>query len=191
MEYSILKLVPTSSVKCIGIKLKFVVCSPSHSHKWFNSKSHKRVHFESCLGGHFSIKVQLILKMLTVLETVIQGLYFFCCNLLDICAPWPRKWGSRSLPSSKQCITLMADFDLSETTKDSSFKIQQGIALDSLYIFIRYDVTSYFWSAANPTNVLILCHVWVVISRQWFNRFFKSLQFCKLWFKGIISSSVT
>ena len=38
--------------------------------------------------------VKPILKKFTVLETVVQGLHFVFCNLLDIFAPWPRKWGS-------------------------------------------------------------------------------------------------
>ena len=37
---------------------------------------------------------QPILKVFTVLETVIKGLHLFLCNLLDIFTPWPRKWGS-------------------------------------------------------------------------------------------------
>ena len=36
---------------------------------------------------NFSILVQPILKRFTVLETVIQGLHFFLCNILDIFAP--------------------------------------------------------------------------------------------------------
>ena len=38
--------------------------------------------------------VQPILNNFTVLETVIRGLHFVLCNLLDIFAPWPRKWSS-------------------------------------------------------------------------------------------------
>ena len=54
---------------------------------------------------------------------------------------------------------------VSETTKESSFKIQQALAIVSLYIFTGNDVTSYFRSAANRINVFSLCHVWIVISR--------------------------
>ena len=49
----------------------------------------KSVH--QLLGGDFSITVQPILKMFTVLETVIQVLHFFLCNLFDILAHYPRK----------------------------------------------------------------------------------------------------
>ena len=62
-------------------------------------KLHKRVHFWSSFGLDFSIMVQPILKKFAVLETVIQELHFFFCNLLYIFGPWPecsltRKWGS-------------------------------------------------------------------------------------------------
>ena len=58
------------------------------------SKSHKRVNFLSYPGRNFSVMVQPIRKRFTVLETVIQGLHFLLCNLLDVFAPWARKWGS-------------------------------------------------------------------------------------------------
>ena len=41
-------------------------------------------------------------------------------------------------------------------------------------------VTIYFWTATNPTNVSIMGRVRVAISRYWFNRFWKGLQFWKL-----------
>ena len=50
-------------------------------------RSHKRVSFGSYSGRDFSITVQRILKRFTVLETVIQGVHFLFCNLLDIFAP--------------------------------------------------------------------------------------------------------
>ena len=53
-------------------------------------------------------------------------------------------------------ITQMADFDFLETANASRFKISNSIALNSLYIFIGNDVTSYFRSQANRMNVFIL-----------------------------------
>ena len=38
-------------------------------------------------SSNFSIMVKLILKKLTVVETVIQGFHFLFCNQLDIFAP--------------------------------------------------------------------------------------------------------
>ena len=88
------------------------------------SKSYKRVHFGSCSGRDFSLTVQPILKRFTVLESVIQALYFFLCKLLDIFATWPRKWGSDGptvvypYPLHKWLILIC-----SEIAKASSFKI--------------------------------------------------------------------
>ena len=63
-------------------------------------KSHKRVHFASSSGRDFSVMVHPMLKKFTVLETVVQGLHFLLCNLLDIFAPLPRKMGAQlNLPS--------------------------------------------------------------------------------------------
>ena len=53
-----------------------------------------RVNCGSCSGRDFSITFQPILKWFTGLETAIQVLHFLLCNLIDIFAPWPRKWGS-------------------------------------------------------------------------------------------------
>ena len=51
-------------------------------------KSHKSVHFGSCLGHDFSLTVQPILKQFTVFACAIKQLYFFFLrNLLDVFAP--------------------------------------------------------------------------------------------------------
>ena len=57
------------------------------------SKSHKPVKCGSCSRRDFSITVQPILKRFSVLK-LIQAHPFFFCNLLDIFAPWLRKWVS-------------------------------------------------------------------------------------------------
>ena len=44
----------------------------------------------------------------------------------------------------------------SETANDSRFKIQPGMAIDSLNIFTGNDVIGYFRSVANRTNMFIL-----------------------------------
>ena len=56
-------------------------------------------------------------------------------------------------------------FNISETTRTSNFKIYRKVALDSLYILTGNDVISYFRSAANRINVVILGYVRVAISR--------------------------
>ena len=129
-------------------------------------------------------------KMFTVLETVIHGLHFLLCNLLDIFAPWPRKWGSSgpcvvyTLPNvmhfangwfwfSRKLLTIVAS------------KLKNALP-PSLYIFAGKDATNYFRSQANRIIVIIFRRVWVAISRQWFNRFPKNLQFLKLWFNAFI-----
>ena len=120
--------------------------------------------FWSCSGHDSSIIAIPILKRFTVLETVIQGLYFFCCNLLGICTPWPRKWGS-SGPTVVHALHKRLILICSETANASIFKIWYDIALDSTYISTGNDVTSYFRSAENGINVFILGHVRVAISR--------------------------
>ena len=55
--------------------------------------------------------------------------------------------------------------NISETTKASNFKIYHNVAHESLYISTGNDITIFFRSAANRTDVSILGHVQVVISR--------------------------
>jgi len=87
------------------------------------SKSHKRVvNFWWHSDRDFSIMVQPIPKWFTVLETVIQGVYFLLCNLLDIFAPWPRKWGS-SGPTVVYALHRWLILILSATANASSCKI--------------------------------------------------------------------
>jgi len=47
----------------------------------------------------------------------------------------------------------MIFLDISEIIRDSDFKIYHHLTLDSLYISTGNDITSYFRSAANRTNV--------------------------------------
>ena len=54
---------------------------------------------------------------------------------------------------------------VSETTRVSNFKIYHNVAHDSLYIWTGNVVAIYFRSAANGTNVSILGHVRVAITR--------------------------
>ena len=54
---------------------------------------------------------------------------------------------------------------ISESTRASDFKFCRNVAADSLYISTGNDVMSYFQSAVNRTNVYILGHVLVTISR--------------------------
>ena len=70
----------------------------------------------------------------------------------------------------------MSLLNVSETIRASDFKISHSVGLDSLYIWTGNDVTSYFRSAANRIDVLILGHVWIVVSQSRFNRFQKSLE---------------
>ena len=86
------------------------------------SESYKRVNFGSRSGRDFSITVQPILKRFTILEIVIQGLHFSLCNLLDVFAPWPRKWGSIG-PAVVYAFHMWLILICSETTNASSFKI--------------------------------------------------------------------
>ena len=58
------------------------------------------------------------------------------------------KWPYRCLR-----VTQMADFDFLGNYKASSLKIEHVIALDSLYMLTGNDVTNYFRSEANRTNV--------------------------------------
>ena len=82
--------------------------------------------------------VQPILNYFTVLETVIQWLQFLFCNLLDIFAAWPRKWGS-SGPTVVYALHKLLILICSETANASSVKIYHDIVLDSLYIPPRND----------------------------------------------------
>ena len=59
----------------------------------------------------------------------------------------------------------MIFFNISETVRVSDFTIYHKVALESLYISTGNDFINYFQSAANRTNVYILGHVRVVISR--------------------------
>jgi len=59
----------------------------------------------------------------------------------------------------------MIFFNISETIRASDFKIYHNVALDSLYISTGNDVTSYFRSAANQTNVQMFGDILVAISR--------------------------
>ena len=56
-------------------------------------------------------------------------------------------------------------WNISETVRASDLKIYHMVAHDSLYIFTGNDVINYFRSAGNCTNVSILGHVRVAISR--------------------------
>ena len=76
-------------------------------------------------------------------------------------------------------ITKLSFWKISENTKASIFKIHHCVALYSFYIWTGNDVIIYFQSAANRINVLIFDHVLVEISRLWFSRFHKGLQFWK------------
>ena len=76
-------------------------------------------------------------------------------------------------PSRNDC------FNISETTRASTFKINHNVSLDSLYISTRNDVTIYFRSAVHSINVFILGYVRVAISRQNFSRFLTGLQMWK------------
>ena len=61
-------------------------------------------------------------KRFTVLETVIQALHFLSCNLVDIFARWPRKWGS-SGPTVVYALHKWLILIFLETTNASRFKI--------------------------------------------------------------------
>ena len=52
-----------------------------------DSNSHKRGRFGSCSDHDFSITIQPILKKLTVLESLIQGLHFLLCNWTFLLRP--------------------------------------------------------------------------------------------------------
>ena len=57
--------------------------------------------------------VQPILKKFTALETAVQGLHFTFCTILDICAPWHRKWaqvGLRRLQNALRKWQILFDF---------------------------------------------------------------------------------
>ena len=79
----------------------------------------------------------------------------------------------RSAANRVHATTAITDFTMakrsswkiSESTKASIFKMCSHIALGSPYILIRNDVTIYFRSAPNRTNVSIWGHIRVVISR--------------------------
>ena len=73
-------------------------------------------------------------------------------------------------------LSLMSAFAASAVTKRffrnileiiraSNSKIYRNVANSSLSISAGMDVTNYFWSTANRTNVSILGHVPVTISR--------------------------
>ena len=51
---------------------------------------------------------------------------------------------------------ILVLLDISKTTGASNFKIYRILAHDSLYISAGNDITIYFWSAANRTNVSFL-----------------------------------
>ena len=59
----------------------------------------------------------------------------------------------------------MTFLNISESIRASDFKINHKAALDSLYISAGNDVINYFRPEANRTNVYILGHVRVAISR--------------------------
>ena len=107
--------------------------------------------------------------MFTVLETVIERLYLFMCNLLRYLSYLTPKmvlnWDCRRIRNVLRRWLILICW---EDTKGSSFKIEPCIALDSLYslyIFAGHNFTSYFRSAANRINVFILGNVWVAFSQ--------------------------
>ena len=79
----------------------------------------------------------------------------------------------RSAPNRVHATGAVTDFDapkwflgkISINTKASIFKIYRRIALGSPYTLTWNDITIYFLSAANRTNVPILGHIRVAISR--------------------------
>ena len=64
------------------------------------------------------------------------------------------KWNSSGptiVYSLRECLILI----FSKTTNASSFKVQQGITLGSLYIYTGNDVTGYFQSAVSSFWVML------------------------------------
>ena len=84
-------------------------------------------------------------------------------------------------------LEIIIFFNILKSIWACNSKIYHNVAFDSLYILTRNDISSYFPSAANLTNVLFVGYVQVANSRLWFNRFWKSLRFWKEWFKWFIS----
>jgi hypothetical protein len=97
-----------------------------------------------CLGR--SISRQLIFKR--------NAIAFALNAIVDVPPPPPP-------PSSRNDFCL----NISETFRASNFKNYHNVALDSFYISTGNDVTSYFRSAANQTNVQMLGDILVAISR--------------------------
>ena len=99
------------------------------------SKSHKRIKFGSCSGRDFSMTVHTISKRVTILETVIQELYYSFCDQ----------------PSSTQYINGWFRF-YRKLLKIATRKFTQAKHRMESTSFTRNNVISYFGSAANPVH---------------------------------------
>ena len=83
----------------------------------------------------------------------------------DILARFKRSAEAFSLNGVVDVQHEMICLIISGIARTINFKIYRNAALNKFYISSGNDVTIYFWSAANLTNVFILGHFRVAISR--------------------------
>jgi len=132
--------------------LKFAICSrPEVAGDVICSRNVKTIegYLVVNLKSLALIVLEILKKKCTVLESVIQGVHFLLCNVLDIFAPWPRKRGS-SRPTVRH---EMSSSNIPETVWPRIIKFYVDIHTNIVYSHTGYDVIIYFRSAANRTNV--------------------------------------
>ena len=109
----------------------------------------KCVHLGSCSSCNFWIMFQPILKRFPVWNSSAS----FSAVLLDIFAPWPRKWGS-SGPVVIYALQRRLISNFSKTTEPSgNSQIYFKVVAEVFFIHTGNDVIICFWLAPNCVDI--------------------------------------